>query len=134
MAVALCKRFGSELTLFHVDQLPGYTMPDGPAFATADTLNRHRLALESALGDLATRAKDSGLTSVEMVNQLGDPASEIARYANVGRFDVLVMGTHGYTGLKHAIMGSVAEKVVRKARCPVLVVHPQEFALQPSAP
>jgi nucleotide-binding universal stress UspA family protein len=52
----------------------------------------------------------------------GDPAEEIVRYASRAGMDLIVMGTHGRTGLERLLMGSVAEKVMREATCSVLVV------------
>lgn len=52
----------------------------------------------------------------------GDPATEIVRYAQDAGIDLIVMGTHGRTGLERLLMGSVAEKVMREAKCSVLVV------------
>jgi len=52
----------------------------------------------------------------------GDPASEIARYAADASIDVIVIGTHGRTGVDRLVMGSVAERVMREAPCSVLVV------------
>jgi nucleotide-binding universal stress UspA family protein len=52
----------------------------------------------------------------------GDPATELVRLAREQRFSLVVMGTHGRTGLERALMGSVAEKVLREAPCSVLVV------------
>jgi len=52
----------------------------------------------------------------------GDPAAEIVRYAQEMNMDLIVMGTHGRTGLERMLMGSVAEKVMRDAKCSVLVV------------
>lgn len=124
-AMELAQRFDAHLTFLHVDQLPGYTLPDGPAFATAATLNRHRLAIEAMLSELAKTARQSGVHDVETVNNLGEPATEIVRFADLGGFDLLVIGTHGRTGLRHALLGSVCEKVVRRANCPVLVAHEQ---------
>lgn len=56
----------------------------------------------------------------------GDPASEILRRARTHGIDLVVVGTHGRTGLKHLVLGSVAERVVRQAPCPVLVVRSKE--------
>lgn len=53
----------------------------------------------------------------------GDPATQIVQFAEDEGVDLIVMGTHGRTGLKHLLMGSVAEHVLRHARCPVLVVR-----------
>lgn len=54
--------------------------------------------------------------------EIGDPAKEIVRVASEEHVDMIVMSTRGRTGLTHALMGSVAEKVVRKAACPVFIV------------
>lgn len=53
-----------------------------------------------------------------------DAAEEIVRFARENGFDLLVIGTHGRTGLRRLVLGSVAERVVREAACPVLVVRP----------
>jgi nucleotide-binding universal stress UspA family protein len=58
----------------------------------------------------------------------GRPAHAIVEHAKDGGFDLIVMGTHGRTGLSHAMMGSVAERVVRRAPCPVLTVQMAEAA------
>jgi nucleotide-binding universal stress UspA family protein len=55
---------------------------------------------------------------------VGEPAVEIVAYAAEQGVHLLVLGTHGRTGLEHALLGSIAERVVRRARCPVLTVHP----------
>jgi len=60
--------------------------------------------------------------SVRHVFLQGDPATEIVRYARDAAADLIVMGTHGRTGLERLLMGSVAEKVMRDAACSVLVV------------
>ena len=54
---------------------------------------------------------------------VGNPAQEIVELAERGQFDLIVMGTHGRGGFMHALLGSVAEKVVRRAKCPVLTVR-----------
>jgi nucleotide-binding universal stress UspA family protein len=53
----------------------------------------------------------------------GDPADTILEVAEDGRFDLIVMGTHGRTGIKRMILGSVAETVTRRATCPVLTIR-----------
>ncbi|HVT45489.1 MAG TPA: universal stress protein [Thermoanaerobaculia bacterium] len=53
----------------------------------------------------------------------GYPANQIVGHAKRGNFDLIVMATHGHTGLEHALLGSITEKVLRKAHCPVLVVR-----------
>jgi nucleotide-binding universal stress UspA family protein len=62
----------------------------------------------------------------------GTPFYEIIRFAREGDVDLIVMGTHGHTGLTHVLLGSVTEKVVRKAPCPVLTVrHPEHEFVHP---
>ena len=56
----------------------------------------------------------------------GKPSDEIVRYAKEHEIDVVVMGTHGRQGVARAVLGSVAERVVRRASCPVLTVHHPE--------
>jgi universal stress protein A len=56
----------------------------------------------------------------------GVPAEEIVRVANQDSTDLIVMGTHGWSGVRHMLLGSVAEKILRSAPCPVLVVKPSE--------
>ncbi len=85
------------------------------------------------LTDVATRQMDEFLedrvhSTVSLVKQVlhGRPFVEIIRYARDSHMDLIVMGTHGRTGLIHMLMGSVAEKVVRESPCPVLTVRPPE--------
>jgi nucleotide-binding universal stress UspA family protein len=61
--------------------------------------------------------------SVRSVVEVGDPLFEIVEYARLGHVDLIVMGTHGRTGISHLFLGSVAERVVRTAPCPVLTVR-----------
>ncbi len=63
----------------------------------------------------------------EVIGLIGDPFDEIIRYSNERAIDMIVMGTHGYTGFKHIFMGSVAEKVVRYSMVPVLTVKQKNF-------
>ena len=57
--------------------------------------------------------------------RIGNPVDEINRFVDEKKVDLIVMGTHGRTGLQHLLVGSVAERVVRTATCPVLTVrHP----------
>jgi nucleotide-binding universal stress UspA family protein len=83
---------------------------------------------------LAQLMKDCGIPASQVVcaARIGNPIVEILKYANEQNIDLIVMGTHGRTGLAHALIGSVAEKIVRTANCPVLTVHPRghQFVIQ----
>ena len=82
---------------------------------------------EQQLATLRTSAAALGVTAETSV-MTGRPAHAIVEHAKEGGFDLIVMGTHGRTGLSHVVMGSVAERIVRKAPCPVLTVHASEAA------
>ena len=79
---------------------------------------------EKQLADLTESCKKR-YSRVSSLIVAGTPFLEIIRQARITDVDIIVIGTHGRSGLQHVIMGSVAEKVVRKAPCPVLtVMHP----------
>ena len=62
----------------------------------------------------------------------GSPFLEIIQYAKENNVDLIVMGTHGHSGLVHVLLGSVTERVVRKAPCPVLTIrHPEHEFIHP---
>jgi nucleotide-binding universal stress UspA family protein len=125
VAADLARRTGAELVLLHAYPIPGYTFPDGSVVASpkmmqdlADQAERH---LEEWRGE-AVRLVGAPRVSAEKA--VGEPAAEIVSYARSAGMDLVVVGTHGRTGLEHALMGSVAERVVRRAHCPVLTVRP----------
>ncbi len=62
-----------------------------------------------------------------LVNAKGDPFTEIIRYAKENDTDIIIMGTRGHTGIKHILMGSVAEKVVRYSPQPVLTIKDKDY-------
>src|SRR5574341_1633256 len=122
-AIELASKLDAEVVLVHAYPIPGYTFPDGSAVASARMLQE--LADEAARHleegrDLAAKA---GAKKVSVEAAVGDPAGEIVRVAQEKQIDLVVMGTHGRTGIEHALMGSIAERVVRRAKCPVLTVR-----------
>jgi universal stress protein A len=125
----LAKAFGATVTLLHVYSLPTYVFPDGSTFiAGAEVTARIERDVEEAL---SRTAQTIGDVPVETRSQIGSAWDEIVRAARA--YDLVVMGTHGRSGLRHLFLGSVAEKVVRHAPCPVLTVRlPAEEARQPS--
>ena len=116
-AVSLARSVGGEILLLHVR--PSAGIPGGTPFAPPE----HAEPADPAhlLEEWTAEAQRTvPTTSVEVS---GDAATEIARFAAEFRCDLLVMGTHGRTGLRHLALGSVAEAVVRTAPCSVLVVR-----------
>jgi nucleotide-binding universal stress UspA family protein len=123
VAAELCAQFGAELTLFHAYELPGYTLPEGSVVASPKMLQELADLAAAHLAEWKKLAEEMGAPRVRAEKAIGTPALEIVEVARQGGYDIIV-GTHGRTGLRHAIVGSVAERVVRRAGCPVLTVHP----------
>jgi universal stress protein A len=124
-ALDYAKAFDAELTIIHVinsTQLGYSSLGDGIPFDIRSVIEGIQ---ESAERGLALRAGECRreIGNVTTHCTLGNPAQEIVSYANEHGMELIVMGTHGWTGFKHLIMGSTAENVVRSAMCPVLTVR-----------
>jgi nucleotide-binding universal stress UspA family protein len=121
--VALAERLGSTLHVLHVVEAVVNVSPLPQEFGARDELDR--AIGESAWGELnqLLSAEERKRLKVEFAIEWGVPATEIIRYAHARRIDLIAMGTHGSGGVKHLILGSVAESVVRSAPCPVLTVR-----------
>jgi nucleotide-binding universal stress UspA family protein len=129
-AMALAQRFGATLGLLHVVEDPFVTGAWNSEVSVpnvGELLEGLIANAERRLATLRQSAAALGVTA-ETALMTGAPAHAIVEHAKEGGFDLIVMGTHGHTGLSHVIMGSVAERVVRKAPCPVLTVHAREAA------
>lgn len=130
-ACSLTEQFGAELHLLHVLEVHAGTTPvfgGGLALSpqVKESADEARAALAKVLDPAWALGKSTVLATAE-----GAPFVAIVRYAREHAIDLIVLGTHGRSGLVHAMMGSVAERVVRKATCPVLTVRPggQRFEL-----
>jgi nucleotide-binding universal stress UspA family protein len=123
-AIELGQRLAVELCLVHVHQVPAYVFPDGLLPLSPDLLDEMERAVTAELERQARRARAAGLT-VCVRSRTGVIHQEILDEAIVWAADLFVMGTHGRSGLSHALLGSVAERVLRKAPCPVLTVGPR---------
>jgi nucleotide-binding universal stress UspA family protein len=114
----------AELLIVHVlPPLP--VVPDAYISATTyQTLQRgHHTAGRKQLDRLVAKAKAAGARASGILLDVGVPAQQIARLAKSRRADLIVMGTHGRTGLTRALLGSVATRVIAIAPCPVLTVR-----------
>ena len=129
---ALAEAFRGSLHVLHVVPdsmaLPWATMADG--MAMADVQKRWETEARERLQKLVSGSGTSHVP-VELSIRAGDPVREITGYARGQAVDLIVLGTHGRGPVAHMIMGSVAERVVRTAPCPVLTVRqPQhEFVM-----
>jgi nucleotide-binding universal stress UspA family protein len=123
-AARLARHFDADLTLFHAYQLPGYTLPEGSVVASPKMLQELADVAEKHLTEWKVLAEQAGAPRVTAVKSIGEPATEVVEFARETGQELLVVGTHGRTGLRHALVGSVAERVVRRALIPVLTIHP----------
>jgi nucleotide-binding universal stress UspA family protein len=126
VGLQLAKRFEARLGVVHVyqpfmDSFPGGFMLPPATVEKAWPIVRE--GLEKLLQDVRVKARDAGVPEVETHLVEGVPHAEIARVARDGNYDLIVIGTHGRTGISHALLGSVAERVVRMAPCAVLTVR-----------
>lgn len=122
-AVLLARQLGAGLHLVHTWQLPVYTFLDGAVLLDAETVARVTDDLQKNLDAAVARHSEPEL-SVQGHLVQGIPDREIARLAQELDCQMIVMGTHGRTGVTHMLLGSVAERVVRTSPMPVLVVPP----------
>lgn len=124
LAIELARQFDGKLTLLHVGQPPTFILPDG-GFILPDPqqLTAWSDQIERSLGEARDQALAVGIGEVETATVEGTAWEQIIRYARDHQHDLIVIGTHGRTGIQHVLIGSVAERVVRYAPCPVLTVR-----------
>jgi nucleotide-binding universal stress UspA family protein len=138
---SLADKYGAKLLLLHViAKAVEEVYPEGGAFVTATSafsevktpeshpVRRPPLLIDLVDTDLTTlhdfaEKHLQDLTSVQVTVAVGKPSEEILRVAREERVDLIVMGTHGRTGVRHLLLGSIAESVTRHAPCPVFTVR-----------
>lgn len=118
-AVELAAAFGADFHALYVVQTDV-----GPDAGIAGAFDAAEVAGQGAVDDALRRAEAAGLATVEGTVEQGAPHRVINAYVDDHDIDLVVMGTHGRTGLARYLIGSVAEKVVRTADVPVLTVGP----------
>jgi nucleotide-binding universal stress UspA family protein len=124
-AFELAHTFGAKLTLLHVIELPAYPIEGFVPPSMGATLLED--LEQQAERDLAQVLPETSGAKAEVTRQVvvGIPYHKIIEVAAAEKVDLIVMATHGRTGLSHLFMGSVAERVVRTAPCPVLTIRAQ---------
>jgi len=123
-AAELSTNLGAAVVLVHVYAPPTVYLPEGAVlFPMKDTELRAKLT--AGLEQVAVEARAHGIKDTRTVFTEGDAAREIVRVAREEHCDLIVMGTHGRGGIRHLVLGSVAERVMRKADCAVLSVGPR---------
>lgn len=125
-AKALAKQFGSTLVLLHSVHLEYYVASDEYArYDLPMLMQQVEKTAKKQMRDLVQRTDWEGI-KVETSLEVGHAGEQICDRAQDRHADLIVTSTHGMTGLKHILLGSTAEYVVRHAHCPVLVVPSRE--------
>ena len=130
--VSLAQQYGSKLLLLHVVDVfmhdPAYFAPYAPDRSMFEDFEKKA---RTRLEEICKENIPAAITA-EPIVRVGRAFVEIVRAAREMEVDLIVIATHGRTGLSHAMFGSTAEKVVRKASCPVLSIkHPEHEFVMP---
>jgi len=124
-AVNITKKFNAELHLIHIIPNLNYFTPY-ESFLTPENLVAIEKNIEKEVEkDFEKVTKDIDMPLKKIV-KTGVTFVEIIDYIKEEDIDLVVMGTHGRSGIEHILIGSVAEKVVRKSPCPVLTIRPRD--------
>ena len=124
-AAHLAEEHGSEIVLLHVYHLPVEFQQMEGAYLPGDFWNSVKDDAKQQLESLGNRLRAQGLRVTEITRE-GYPATVIEEEVERRKADMIVIGSRGRTGLKHMLLGSIAERVVQKAPCPVLTVKAHE--------
>jgi nucleotide-binding universal stress UspA family protein len=118
---SLAEKYGAQMLLLHVIP-PAIEEVSTQGSASEEIIMPLETRVEAQLFEIArTNLHDN--IPVEVKIAVGKPAEELLRVARQEAVDLIVMGTHGHTGLAHALLGSTAETVLRTAPCPVFTVR-----------
>ncbi|MCL5126404.1 MAG: universal stress protein [Deltaproteobacteria bacterium] len=123
-AVDFAKAFNASLSILHVvnSSRLGYpAFEAGVPFDLQSVLLNIEDSVKAAFNDFISEFQGQ-VAEITTTSRVGVPAVEIVRFAEENSIDLIIMGTHGWTGFRHLILGSTAENVVRTAKCPVLTV------------
>ena len=125
--VAMSEKFNSTIYLLHViediSKWGGFYLPH----ISLDVYQNEAMQTAEKFMDNVCRRQMQGYPNFERRILAGDPATEILKTIDSESIDLVIMGTHGYKGLEHAIFGSVAEKVVKNSSVPVLTINPYKL-------
>ncbi len=117
----IAHKYGSRVFVLNVSTSISYAMVSPEAAATLQ--HRDELTTRSKVLDLLKTGDLAGLSTTAVVRS-GIPTDEVERFVREHKIDLAILGTHGRTGIKHLLMGSVAEELFRHLPCPVLTVGP----------
>ena len=123
-AILMAKTFHAELHVLHVLEVVIPQTIQGGAYLPLSYFEELERLAPSQLERMISTEVRKNLAVTSTIRH-GSPHLEITNYARDHKMDLIVLGTHGRGGVSHLLMGSVAEKVVRMASCPVLTIRPQ---------
>jgi nucleotide-binding universal stress UspA family protein len=132
-ALPLAREHEASITLLYVVTPPSYPLGEFGGMEYAGLLPDLKVGGEKELSAFAD-AEIHGEVPVDKIVSTGAPSVEIVDAAKRLDSDIIVISTHGRTGLKHVLLGSVAEHVIRSAPCPVLVVREREHEILATTP
>ena len=118
-AISIAGKYGCRICVAHV--IEPFTYADDFGIDYAAQFREMEATAGRLLDNAAASMKRTG-ADIEGVLLSGNPSAEIVKFAKDNAIDLIVMSTHGRSGVEHILMGSVAEKVLRKSPCPVLTV------------
>lgn len=132
-AITVARRFGASLHLLHVvdDPFVGKTFGSEVYITSVAAMRVH--LVDEAAGRLSRVLPECGRVPARTEVRVGRPQDVIRAVAEQHGCDLIVMGTHGRTGMSHLLLGSVAEQIMREAPCPVLTVRGDAACLVPGA-
>jgi nucleotide-binding universal stress UspA family protein len=122
-AADIASRFGAGLHLVHVVPALPRLPPEISIFKEGEYEDRLHQEAVRRIGELTARYSQKGISVKSEVGIANDVAMEILRAGERSQTDLIVVATHGVTGFNKLVFGSIAEKLVRMARCPVLVLR-----------
>lgn len=129
--IEMAKKFGAEVAVINVLMSPSYAV--SPEFAVDLTKIQKDMqgAAEANLEEVRKVFEKEGIPT-RTILEIGSPFAEIVQTAKKETSDLIILATHGHGAVKHMLLGSTAEKVVRKAPCPVLTIrHPEHEFVHP---
>ncbi|MEO8794541.1 MAG: universal stress protein [Daejeonella sp.] len=128
--LALARKLGAEVALVHVNEIPSATpyiadpMLNETSFMMPEMMNIQEEASQKLFERITNQAGE-GIV-FHKYSKIGTPKVEILATAEECNADLIILGTHGRTGFDHFISGSVSESVIRKSKCPVLIIPNKE--------
>jgi len=125
-AAAFGKAFGAEVLLCHTLERPDFISQLPPVAEGYFPPNLVEIQEQHARTQCEQALAQAGLSKARVLLPQGNPTTEIVKAAKAENVDLIVIGTHGRTAVAHLLLGSVAERVVRAAGCPVLTVRSGE--------